>query len=483
LPRNNWQKEIIILTFGDEKMAVFSVIKLSELEGSKRIDAEYYKPEYLKLLDHLRKAGCVPAKNVAFPVRRKFKPNVREHFDYIEISEVDLSTGEFNTSKIIGEKAPDRAQWIVAKEDMLVSMVRPIRNAVVLIREDKENLVCSSGFAVIHPYKVQANYLFLYFKTSFVPKLLDRCTTATEYPAINWNDVLNTPIYVGSEEFQVKVSFLINEYFALLEESHTLYSQAENLLLEELGLKDFKPKYEKTYTANLSDALSAHRIDAEYFQPAYEEVIEKLKGKNIELKSLRKFILRIQKGIEPGGEKYQNVGKPFIRVSNLSIYGFIGRDQKYLSEEIYQDLKENYEPKQGDVLLTKDATPGIAYVVKEEVEGIISSGIVKLQVNDREINKEYLALCINSFIGKMQAERDCVGSIIFHWKPEQIKQIKIPLLPLSTQQKIVSLIQKSHEARKKAKELLNVAKKTVEIAIKKNEEEALDYISKSIKKS
>jgi len=465
------------LTFGDESVAVFSVIKLSELEGAKRIDAEYYKPEYLKLLNHLRKAGCVPAKNVAFPVRRKFKPNVREHFDYIEISEVDLSTGEFNTSKIIGEKAPDRAQWIVAKEDMLVSMVRPIRNAVVLIREDKENLVCSSGFAVIHPYKVQANYLFLYFKTSFVLKLLDRCTTATEYPAINWNDVLNTPIYVGSEEFQVKVSFLINEYFALLEESHTFYSQAENLLLEELGFKDFKPKYEKTYTANLSDALSAHRIDAEYFQPAYEEVIEKLKGKNIELKSLKKFILRIQKGIEPGGEKYQNVGKPFIRVSNLSIYGFISRDQKYLSEEIYQDLKENYDPKQGDVLLTKDATPGIAYVVKEEVEGIISSGIIKLQVSDREINKEYLALWINSFIGKMQAERDCVGSIILHWKPEQIKQIKIPLLPFSTQQKIASLIQKSHETRKKAKELLDVAKKAVEIAIEKSEKDALNYLS------
>ena len=28
-------------------MAVFSIVKLSELEGAKRIDAEYYKPEYL----------------------------------------------------------------------------------------------------------------------------------------------------------------------------------------------------------------------------------------------------------------------------------------------------------------------------------------------------------------------------------------------------------------------------------------------------
>jgi type I restriction enzyme S subunit len=98
-------------------------------------------------------------------------------------------------------------------------------------------------------------------------------------------------------------------------------------------------------------------------------------------------------------------------------------------------------------------------------------------VNDREINKEYLALCINSFIGKMQIERDYGGSVIFHWKPEQIKKLKIPLLPFSTQQKIASLIQKSHEARKKGKELLNAAKKAVEIAIEKGENDAFNYLS------
>ncbi|MCC6026309.1 MAG: hypothetical protein LM575_04995 [Caldimicrobium sp.] len=47
-------------------MAVFSIVKLSELEGAKRIDAEYYKPEYLELLSRLRKKGCVPVKDVAF---------------------------------------------------------------------------------------------------------------------------------------------------------------------------------------------------------------------------------------------------------------------------------------------------------------------------------------------------------------------------------------------------------------------------------
>lgn len=128
--------------------------------------------------------------------------------------------------------------------------------------------------------------------------------------------------------------------------------------------------------------------------------------------------------------------------------------------------------------LAKDITIRIDYVVKENVEGIISSGILKLQINESEIDKEYLALCINSFIGKMQTERDGGGSVIIHWKPEQIKRLKIPVLPLSTQQKIASLVQQSHEARKRAKELLEVAKKAVEIAIEKNDIEALNYLSR-----
>jgi restriction endonuclease S subunit len=78
----------------------------------------------------------------------------------------------------------------------------------------------------------------------------------------------------------------------------------------------------------------------------------------------------------------------------------------------------------------------------------------------------------------MQVERDGGGSVILHWKPEQVKRLKIPILSLSTQQKIAVLVQKSHEARKKAKELLEVAKRAVEIAIEKNEKEALDYILK-----
>lgn len=36
-------------------MAVYSIVKLSELEGAKRLDAEYYKPEYLRLDQNIKR--------------------------------------------------------------------------------------------------------------------------------------------------------------------------------------------------------------------------------------------------------------------------------------------------------------------------------------------------------------------------------------------------------------------------------------------
>jgi restriction endonuclease S subunit len=74
-------------------------------------------------------------------------------------------------------------------------------------------------------------------------------------------------------------------------------------------------------------------------------------------------------------------------------------------------------------------------------------------------------LCINSILGKFQVERDAGGSIITHWKPEQVKNLLVPILPIETQRKIAVLVRQSRETRKKAKELLETAKQKVEEAI------------------
>lgn len=445
-------------------MITYSIIQKSQLEGAKRIDAEYYQPEYFEYIKTLNNLGAQPIKEIAINVKINFIPNNEKIFQYIEISEVDLSTGEYGKREIMGKEAPDRAQWILKKDDIIVSTVRPIRNAVSLIRENVDNLVCSSGFAVLKSNKIESEYLFAYLKTKPVVKLLDRKTTASMYPAIVPEDIMNLKIYLGDEKFRKQIKELVIQSFIELDNAKILYSQAEDLLLKELGIKDFKFKDDLFFIVNSSETNG--RVDADYFQLKYQQLILQLK--KFETKTLGELVT-FKKGFEPGGDTYEEEGKLFLRVSSLSSLGLIDKDQKYISEDLYEKMQKDYQPQLEEILLTKDATPGIAYVLKEEVEGIIAGGILRLKLK-KDIESEYLALCINSMIGKMQVERDAGGSIISHWRPEQIKNLLIPILLKPIQQKIADLVKKSHGARKKSKELLDEAKRTVEEMIEKGGE-------------
>jgi restriction endonuclease S subunit len=464
-------------------MAVFSIVKLSELEGAKRISAEFYKPHFLRIKHNLIKLGAKPLKNyITLLYRYPTFYNLEYRNEGVLILKgEDIVQGGFvqnQSQDYISLEDASRFPKTILEEGDLIFSVRGYVGKIGIIDKKYVGSIISANLIRAKISGLSSYFVWVFLNSKYGSSQLDRIKMMTSQETVVADDIRNLLIFEPSKNFQKEIETLSINAINQFRNSENLYSQAENLLLEELGLKDFKPKYKKTYTAKLSDAFSAHRIDAEYFQPAYEEVIEKLRENNIELQPLRKFILSIQKGIEPGSENYRDEGKPFIRVSNLSKYGFTDRDQKYLSEELYQQLRETYEPKQGDFLLTKDATPGIAYVVKEQIEGIISSGILRLQINDSEINKEYLALCINSIVGRMQIERDCGGSVILHWKPEQVKRLQIPILPLEIQQEIASLVQQSHEARKKAKELLELAKRAVEIAIEEGEEKAINFLSR-----
>ncbi|MBI3685672.1 restriction endonuclease subunit S [Candidatus Azambacteria bacterium] len=238
--------------------------------------------------------------------------------------------------------------------------------------------------------------------------------------------------------------------------------------MEELGLKDFesKPSFAKALegagglwsVVNLSEAQKANRIDAEYFQSKYQKILSLIRGNGgIALGELA----MVKKGFEPGSEAYQEEGKLFIRVSSVSKDGITDKDQKYLKDELYSELKKEYQPKVGEILLTKDASPGIAYAVKEQIEGIISGGVLRVKLKE-DIEPEYCALVINSIVGQLQVERDAGGSIIAHWKLDQVKELQVPILSKPTQQKIAELVRRSHEARKKAKNLLEEAKRKVE---------------------
>lgn len=454
-------------------MITFSIIQKSQLEGATRLDAEYYQPEYLMLNDKLSGQPRLLdiAKNVVCGPFGSAILNSDYRDSGIPLLRVTNLNNDFiNCEDVIyiEENLSDSLKRYQAfPNDIVVSQRGTVAMFSLVTDEYKKYNISANLISILNSGKINFFYLLAFLNSKFGLDQILRKVSGQVQEKITTDDIKDILVFLPKEEIQDEIANLVIKSYDETKNSKLLYQQAEGLLLEELGLKKFDVEQSLFSIVNLSDVQSANRIDAEYFQEKYKKLIEKIQNKNS--KKLGE-IVSMKKGIEVGAEEYREEGKVFIRVSSMTKFGIVESDQKYLSDKLYENLKNDFEPKKGEILLTKDATLGIACVLKEDIQGIVSGGTLRLKLKDAEVEAEYLALCLNSIIGQIQAERDAGGSIIAHWKPEQIKNVIIPILPKETQQKIDDLVRQSHEARKKAKELLEEAKKKVEEMIEKGGE-------------
>jgi len=473
---------------------IYSVVNVSELEGELRIDAEYYEPSYLNILNLFRNGKTV----------RELKKDIRYGL-YVEPNYVDDGINfiralnllnfwiEGEIVKIPADKVPQF--YILKVDDIIIVRSGANTGAVCIVDPTFDNSTFGSYIIKISLKKnlINSKYFAVFLNSKYGLLQSMRLKTGSSQLNLNIPNIESFKIPIPLDTFQKFIEKLVLRAYEEKQKAEKLYKHAEEILLEELGLKNWKPKTKKIKLGGkefeeeenisirmLSEIMKADRMDAEYWEPRYDEFIALLKSKT-KLKRLKEFLTsKILKGVEVGSANYQESGIPFIRVSNVNKFGIVERDQKYISKNLYLELRETYEAKKGEILLTKDATPGIAYVLKEKLKGIIASGIVRLKVE--RIEKEYLSLVINSMLGKMQIIREGGGSIISHWKPNQIKNLLIPELDFTIQQKISQLIQQSFKARENSKKLLEIAKRMVEIYIEKNEEEGLNYAKNKLNK-
>ena len=274
---------------------------------------------------------------------------------------------------------------------------------------------------------------------------------------------------------QSRIDKSIWESFSKHSDSKKIYVQAEALLLSELGLINWQPQHRLTFVKNFSDTEPAERIDAEFYTPTYDDVVDAVKGYSGGWDALGDLVT-IKKCVEVGSKEYLDEGIPFVRVSNLSPFEIT--EEKYISEALYVEIRQ-HQPEQGEILLSKDATPGIAYYLREHPRKMIpSGGILRLKSKTDRINNEYLTLVLNSILTKEQANRDVGGSLILHWRPDQVKATVIPILPKEKQIQIQQKVIESLNLRKQSKHLLECAKRAVEIAIEQDEQTAIDYLEK-----
>ena len=351
---------------------------------------------------------------------------------------------------------------------------------VAIVPDDFPTKVLVSGTLYKFSVNQEINkyYLAIYLSCYCGQRLKNRLISNVGTPFISKSELYTVPVPALDLQIQRKIEEVYLRAFKKQKTSLDIYSEARMFLLLELGLAHWKPKHRLTFVENFVKAQQIKRLDADYFQPKYDAMVGAIKGYPSGWDTLQNLVT-IKKCVEVGSDEYLTEGIPFVRVSNLSPFEIT--EGKYISEALYAKLIK-HQPEQGEILLSKDATPGIAYHLREQPPRMIpSGGILRLKRKTNEIENEYLMLVLNSIPTKEQVNRDVGGSLILHWRPDQVKATIIPFLPREKQEHIKSKISASFELRKQSKQLLECAKRAVEIAIEQNEQTAIDWLEHETK--
>ena len=468
----------------------YSVVnyKMVKENSDFRIDGEYYHPSFLDLESKIENLKNEPFGNLVKEIRcGPFGSTVLKdtYLDDGVIVARPFNLINYSLERgnlvFIDEADLKKGLRVYQEGDIFFSRVGDVHCGIVP-KFDKKITISPNIIAVkVKKEKVNPYFATIFFNSKYGFPQIVRGLKVVAQPTIQTDLVAKLRIVVPSSGFQEIIENLFVKSLSLQDNSKFFYSQAEQLLLSELELLEWKPKRTLSFIKNFSNTIESDRFDAEYFQPKYEEIVEaikKYKGGFDELGSL----VKIKKSVEPGSEAYQENGIPFVRVSNLSKFELSDNNQQFISEELYDELK-THQPKKGEILLSKDATPGMAYYLNEETQKmIVSGGILKLKMDSKQILPEYLTLVLNSVIVQKQIERDAGGSIINHWRPDQVKATLISILKIDKQEEIKALVEKSFNDRKLSKSLLEIAKRGVEMAIEKDEQEAEKWINSTVRK-
>jgi len=450
-------------------MITFSIIQKSHLESAHRLDADYYQPEYLKTEDILGKLKtallsevCTITDGNHSKISEKFSDSGVRYLRGMDLSDFFISDAD--PVYIPEEIYKVLKRSYIFQNDVLVSIVGTI-GLISIIADQYEKLTGNCKIAILHCRDIDPWFLATFLACRYGQAQIKRKVAGAVQTGIILKDLANILVPVASREKQKLVKGIIQKAHESHASSKTFYSQAEELLLEELGLKNFKPEDDLSYIVNLSSVKSARRADAEYFQPKFKKIEEKL-VKDFNSKQIKRLdFIKVTTGQYSEEYTTKTEGSPYIRGTDLA-QGTVKQDNLlYINPGRQIPSKKARE---GDVVVTRVGTIGISARLPKEVEGgTISDNLIRLRFPEETLNSYYVSLFFNT-IGSQLMIRESRGSVQARLNQETLKEIVLPILPKHTQQKVADLVRQSHQAGKKAKELLEKAKREVEKLIEKS---------------
>ena len=324
-----------------------------------------------------------------------------------------------------------------------------------------DTLIIRSG--TLNPF-----FLAIFLNTKYGTALIERGKYGSAQPHIAPPFLYQIPV-PNCENLQAEIEKTYLRSKEITELSKTRYAETQTLLLSELGLANWQPKHKLAFATDYASMELAERIDADYFQPKYADIERGIKNYSNGHTSIRNEFEQNTSTFEIETEKlyrYVEIGSVNVSTGEIVAEEILGKDLPANAKRVLE---------KGDIIVSKVRTYRGAITTIQEDEYVGSGAFCILRKNG-QINKETLFTCLRSKLFLTWSWKPNAGTSYPTLDDDDILDFPIPILSKEKQAEIQQKVVESFNLRKHAKDLLECAKRAVEIAIEQNEQTAIDWL-------
>ena len=460
------------------EIAELSLQKAVNMYGESRWDSEYYKKEFVADYNRIRQYPSKLLSDYSKYIRKGIFDISPEYYQtngvpLIRTSEIKEPTISFNTTVFLSENINNQFQQTVLKpNDLVFTKIGAYIGDVAILPPTYATYNFSQNVAGVS--LMDANdgpHLLAFFLTHFGQNQIKRSAMLSGQGKLELEDIRHYIIPNICDKIKSKIKQVIDLSIKLNAQQRSMMQCATKVLLEELKLCNWQPSEESTAIRTFSFAHAFKRWDAEYYQPKYEScknIIERYDGG---FKSISNICNIIDTTYQPqNGVTYK-----YIELANIGKNGEITGYTQGQGEDLPSRARRIVRT--GDVIVSSvEGSLQSCAIIPEELDGALcSTGFYVIRSSF--YTPESLLVLFKSMPIQMLLKKGCTGSILSAIGKTELEKITLPLIDKTTQIIISQQVQQSFELRAESKRLLEVAKRTVEIAIEVNEEKAIQYIN------
>lgn len=445
-------------------MAVWSNPDLLDTISFRRIDSEFFGPDFIRLESQISRCktenlGSV-GKFIPGPFGSAFRVqdyDFKSNYRYIRGRDVKPFFLLDDDSRYIPEADYMRlVKYSVKSNDLLISVVGTLGN-VAVCTESESPAVFSCKSTIFRSRSANPLYLLAFFNSLYGRNCLLRRQRGAIQAGLNIEDLRSIPIPRFGCSFENDVGLLVSSAYENAKSSKTLFEDAQRMLEEELFLDSIKFDKPMGYTARFSELEASHRSDAQHYQPRFAQLTSHLS--KFPTRRIREVRRLNRRGIQPvyvEDGSHAVVNSQHLGAKHINYEGL-----QRTTERLFNASPEAHIHKDDLLIYTTGAYIGRANAYLDDKPAFASNHVNILRLSP-DIDHAYMAMVFQSVIGQFQTLKHARGSAQAELYPADIDKFVVPLLPSEKQREIGDLVRESLAQQRQSARLLEQAKARVE---------------------